>query len=108
MKNLLWLGPSLVAALLVLALLLHWLYPPAALVVGVVCGLIALILLAYRLDWNGQPLIIPPATSSGAELAVIFIQGEGIPPARYQPVAEAIQRHCASRAALGCDSTLPG
>ncbi|NBW62046.1 MAG: hypothetical protein EBR33_02220 [Synechococcaceae bacterium WB4_1_0192] len=96
MKNLLWLGPSLVAALLVLALVLHWLYPPAALVVGVVCGLIALILLAYRLDWNGQPLIIPPTTSSGAELAVIFIQGEGIPPARYQPVAEAIQHHCAS------------
>lgn len=96
MKNPLWLGPSLVVALLVLALILHWLYPPAALVVGVVCGLIALILLAYRLDWNGQPLIIPPATSSGAELAVIFIQGEGIPPARYQPVAEAIQRHCAS------------
>ncbi len=66
----------------------HWLDPSAAWVVGVVCGLLALILLAYRMDWNSKPMIIVRSASSDAELAVIFLQGEGIPPARYQPVAE--------------------
>jgi hypothetical protein len=66
----------------------HWLDPSAAWVVGVVCGLLALILLAYRPDWISKPMIIVPAASSDAELAVIFLQGERIPPARYQPVAE--------------------
>jgi hypothetical protein len=96
-NRLFWLGSPLVAALLALTLLLAWLFPPAAWWSGGLLLLMGLILLAYRLGWNGEPLVLEPTEATGPELAVVFIQGEGIPPERYRPVAEAIQRHCASR-----------
>lgn len=92
-----WLGWPLAAFLLVLTLLLAWLAPPAAWVVGALLLLVGTILLAYRFGWNGKPLVLTPTVTAESELALVFIQGEGIPPERYLPVAEAIQRHCPSR-----------
>lgn len=85
-----WLGAPLAAALLTLTLPLAWLCGSLAL-------LVAVLVLAYRFGWNGAPLLLEPTTGSGPELAVIVIQGEGIPAERYVPVGAAIQRHCASR-----------
>ncbi|WP_193913955.1 hypothetical protein [Cyanobium sp. LEGE 06113] len=82
---------------MILTLGLAWLFPPAAWWSGGLLLLMGVILLAYRLGWNGEPLVLEPTEAAGPELAVVFIQGEGIPPERYRPVAEAIQRHCASR-----------
>lgn len=93
-----WLGTPLAAALVVITLVLAWLVPAAAWGSGILLLLVVAILVAYRLDWNGVPLVLEPsATASGPELAVLFIQGEGIPAERYRPVAEAIQRGCPSR-----------
>jgi hypothetical protein len=97
MARLFWIGTPLVAALVALTLLLAWLFPPAAWVSGLLLLLVMAILLAYRLDWNGAPLVREPIAASGPELAVVFIQGEGIPAERYLPVAEAIQRACPAR-----------
>lgn len=97
MARLFWLGVPMAATLLGLTLLLAWLLPAAAWISGVLLLLVIALLLTYRLDWNGAPLVLPPINSDGPELAVVFIQGEGIPAQRYQPVAEAIQRACPSR-----------
>lgn len=97
MKHFFWLGVPLAAGLLVLTLLLAWLFPPAAWGSGILLLLVLAILLAYQLDWNGVPLVLEPSATAGPELAVLFIQGEGIPAERYVPVAEAIQRACPSR-----------
>ncbi|MFN7899601.1 MAG: hypothetical protein ACK5N0_08050, partial [Synechococcaceae cyanobacterium] len=92
-----WLGLPLASALLALTLLLAWLFPPAAWVSGALLVLVGAILIVYRLGWNGQPLVLEPKAGDGPELAVLFIQGEGIPAERYLPVAAAIQRACPSR-----------
>lgn len=97
MQRFLWLGMPLAAALLALTLLLAWLFPPAAWGSGFLLLLVLAILLAYRLGWNGAALVLAPSAATGPELAVLFIQGEGIPVERYVPVAEAIQRACPSR-----------
>jgi hypothetical protein len=97
MRRLFWLGAPLAIALLLISLLLAWLFPPAAWASGILFLLVLAILLAYRLDWNGAPLVLEPISDAGPELAVLFIQGEGIPAERYVPVAEAIQRACPSR-----------
>jgi hypothetical protein len=97
MARLFWLGTPLAAALALLTLLLAWLFPPAAWGSGALLLLVLALLLAYRLGWNGAPLLLEPSAAEGPELAVLFIQGEGIPAERYLPVAEAIQRACPSR-----------
>lgn len=66
-------------ALFVLTMLLAWLLPPAAWGSGILLLLVLAILLAYRLGWNGSPLVIEPSAGDGPELAVLFIQGEGHP-----------------------------
>jgi hypothetical protein len=97
MARLFWLGAPLAGALLALTLLLAWMFPPAAWVCGSLALLVTVLLLAYLFGWNGAPLLLEPIPGAGRELAVIVIQGEGIPPERYVPVGEAIQRHCASQ-----------
>jgi hypothetical protein len=97
MQRFFWLGGPLATALFVLTLLLAWLLPPAAWGSGILLLLVLAILLAYHLGWNGSPLVIEPSAGDGPELAVLFIQGEGIPAERYLPVAKAIQRACPSR-----------
>ena len=97
MKRFFWLGVPLAVALLVFTLLLAWLFPPAAWGSGILLLGVLAILLAYRLGWNGAPLVLEPSAAAGPELAVLFIQGEGIPAERYVPVAKAIQRACPTR-----------
>jgi hypothetical protein len=97
MARFFWLGTPLATALLLLTLPLAWLFPPAAWVTGVLLLLVVAILLAYRLGLNRAPLLLEPGAAEGPELAVLFIQGEGIPAQRYVPVGEAIQRACPSR-----------
>jgi hypothetical protein len=101
MARLFWLGAPLAFALLALTLLLAWLWPPGAWGGGTLTLLVAVIVLAYRFGWNGEPLLLEPtsdrSSASGPELALIVIQGEGIPPERYAPVAAAIQRHCSGQ-----------
>ncbi|MBU6354242.1 MAG: alpha/beta hydrolase [Cyanobacteria bacterium REEB498] len=93
MARLLWIGWPLALALLALSLLFSVLLPPAAWLCGVLALLVLALVLVYRLDWSGTPLVIAPTAPTGLPLAIVVIQGEGIPPDRYRPLAEAIQRH---------------
>lgn len=93
MARLFWLGWPLALALATLTLLLALLFPAAAWIGAVLTLAVVAIVLVYRFDWNGAPLLLPPVVAAGPALAVVVIQGEGIPPERYQPVAAAIQRH---------------
>jgi hypothetical protein len=97
MARLLWLGWPLALALLGLTLLLALLAPALAWVAALLTLAVVAIVLIYRLGWNGAPVLLAPTTGDGPALALVVIQGEGIPPDRYRPVAEAIQRHCADR-----------
>lgn len=93
MARLLWLGWPLALALLALSLLLSLFAPALAWIAAALTLAVVAIVIAYRFGWNGAPLLLQPTARAGPDLAVVFIQGEGIPPDRYLPVAAAIQRH---------------
>ena len=93
MARLFWLGWPLALALTALTLLLVLLFPAAAWIGAALTLAVVAIVLIYRFGWNGTPLLLQPVVAEGPALAVVVIQGEGIPPERYQPVAAAIQRH---------------
>lgn len=97
MARLLWLGWPLALVLLGLTLVLALVAPSIAWIAALLTLVVGAIVLAYRLGWNGQPLVLLPSATTGPELAVVFIQGEGIPPERYLPVAAAIQRHASDQ-----------
>ncbi|MEB3255262.1 MAG: hypothetical protein VKJ05_02620 [Synechococcaceae cyanobacterium] len=97
MARLFWLGWPLVLALLGLTLVLALVVPSLAWVAALLTLAVVAIVLVYRLGWNGAPVLLEPTTPAGPALALVVIQGEGIPPERYRPVADAIQRHCADR-----------
>ena len=93
MARLFWLGWPLVLALTALTAGLALLVPTIAWLSAVLTLAVLLLVLIYRFDWNGAPLLLKPTAVEGPALAVVMIQGEGIPPERYGPVASAIQRH---------------
>ncbi|MFM7266093.1 MAG: hypothetical protein ACKOZW_11005, partial [Cyanobium sp.] len=97
MARLLWIGWPLALALLALSLLLSLWFPAAAWICAGLALLVLALVLVYRLDWNGAPVVLAPSSPTGAPLALVVIQGEGIPPERYLPVAAAIQRHLPER-----------
>lgn len=97
MARLFWLGWPLALALAALTLALGLLLPAAAWIGAVLTLAVVAIVLVYRFGWNGAPLLLEPVVAEGPALAVVVIQGEGIPPERYQPVAAAIQRHAADQ-----------
>lgn len=93
MARLLWLGWPLVLALIALTAALALVVPSIAWLSAVLTLAVLALVLTYRFGWNGAPLLLTPTTVDGPALAVVVIQGEGIPPERYRPVASAIQRH---------------
>jgi len=97
MARLLWIGWPLALALLALSLLLSLWFPAAAWICAGLALLVLALVLVYRLDWNGAPVVLEPSSPTGAPLALVVIQGEGIPAERYRPVAAAIQRHLPER-----------
>ncbi|MEH2252388.1 hypothetical protein [Nostoc sp.] len=105
-KNFFWLGKSLTILLsLVLVCLViaaitvsgwvgdsitHLLWIGAGLT-GFLLLFVVLIQLNYAYNWSGASIVLKPIHNEGTEVAIIFIQGEGIPIDRYCPVAKAIQ-----------------
>ncbi|MGB0563578.1 MAG: alpha/beta hydrolase [Spirulinaceae cyanobacterium] len=60
-------------------------------VTGFLWLFVQLVQLTYANNWLGEPIVLPPPTTAGKTVGLIFIQGEGIPIERYEPVGVAIQ-----------------
>ncbi|OAB61524.1 hypothetical protein AY599_26570 [Leptolyngbya valderiana BDU 20041] len=59
--------------------------------IGFLLLFVVLIQLSYANNWAGSPIVIQPSQPEGIEVAIVFIQGEGIPIDRYCPIAKSIQ-----------------